>query len=178
MKGGFRPISWAGGSTESRPSWIGSDLTKTAVFRWGEVQIQFPNNRRLIPSFRFFYETSGINFSIQQPELVERESSRASGPRRGRTSTLTLFGGDETVLMHSDPRLEAHEDVRSTWLSAPLSHPLIVALVPLETWKNPLSKFASLITNNLRISSGRCLAIVRELDLGFFLSKFIRFSEV
>jgi hypothetical protein len=41
----------------------------------------------------FFHVSNGINFSIQQPELVERESSRASGPRRGRTSTLTVFGG-------------------------------------------------------------------------------------
>jgi hypothetical protein len=49
---------------------------------------------------------------------------------------------------------------------------------PLETWKNPPFIFASLITNNLRITSGRCLAIVRELALGFFLSKSTRFSEV
>ena len=38
----------------------------------------------------FFHVSSGIK--VQQPELVERKSSRASGPRRGRTSTLTLLG--------------------------------------------------------------------------------------
>ena len=97
---------------------------------------------------RYFHETSGTESLIQQstvnsqqPKLAPRESSRASGPEGVGLPPLSSWG-NEAVLRHSYPRLEAHEDVRSTWLSVatPLSHPLIVNDCSTANVEEPSSK--------------------------------------
>ena len=53
--GGFRPISWAGGSTESRPTWIGrSDQSISSidnVEKNAEIDSKLGNQK---PSCRFW----------------------------------------------------------------------------------------------------------------------------
>jgi hypothetical protein len=80
--------------------------------------------------------------------------------------TRSMFGFDPICVHPWNPWLKQAFHSISTCQPPPileelLFHDVIVVKSrhPLETWKNPLSQFASLITNNLRISSGKALRL-------------------